>query len=206
MFENIKIIKEGTPSLHEKSVDVKTPISDEDKTLLLSLFQYVIKSQQKEIAEAYNLRPGVGLACPQIGINKRMFAIHTYDDDLVFSLAIINPKIVSTNKELIYLNGGEGCLSVDRKTTGVTPRYSKITVEGMVYDFEKQTFNKKKIKIKDYFAIVFQHEYDHLDGKLYIDNMMTEKEAISKNILPLWEIIEENDLEYIDENNEKMEG
>ncbi len=193
MFRSIKVIDESIDSLHEKSVEVSTPINDEDKKLLLSLFQYVVKSQNKEISEEYKIRPGVGIACPQIGINKRMFAIFAHDDDKTLSLAIINPKILSTNKELIYLNGGEGCLSVNRPTEGVTPRYSKITVQGLVYDLEKGVFNKKTFMLKDYFAIVFQHEYDHLDGTLYVDNLMSVEEAHSKNILPLWEIIEDED-------------
>lgn len=190
MFKNIKIIKEDQPSLREKSVEVKTPVSQEDLTTLFSLYQYVIKSQNKEIAEQYNLRPGVGLACPQIGINKRMFAVHAFDADSddVLSLAIVNPKIISNNNKLIHLNGGEGCLSVDRVVDGLTPRYSKITVEGLVYDFERNQFNKKKFMLKDYFAIVFQHEFDHLEGCLFIDKLITEQEALDKNIPPVWEI------------------
>ncbi len=195
MFETIKVIDESVESLHKKSIDVATPISDEDKKLLLTLYQYVIKSQNKEISEQYNIRPGVGLACPQIGINKRMFAIHAYDEDEVFSLAIINPVILSHNNELVYLNGGEGCLSVNRTTEGVTPRYSKITIQGYVFDFESGQFHKKKMKIKDYFAIVFQHEYDHLDGVLYVDKLMSEDDANNKKIFPLWDIIENEDTE-----------
>ncbi len=195
MFRTLKVIDESVESLHEKSIEVSTPVSEEDKNLLLSLHDYVVKSQDKEIAEQYKIRPGVGVACPQIGINKRMFAIHAYDDDKELSLAIINPVILSTNKEQVYLNGGEGCLSVNRKTTGVTPRYSKITVQGLVYDFEKGVFNKKKFMLRDYFAIVFQHEYDHLDGTLYVDKIMDEQEAIDKNILSLWEIIENEEAE-----------
>ncbi|MFI3252561.1 MAG: peptide deformylase [bacterium] len=193
MFVPYKIVNEKTASLHEKSELVKTPISLEDTKLAVSLFNHVLKSQNKDFATLHNIRPGVGLACPQVGINKRMFAIHAYDEDDVLGLAIINPKIVSTNKELIYLNGGEGCLSVDRPTTGVTPRYSKITVEGFVFDFDKQVFNKKKFVLKDYFAIVFQHEYDHLDGILYTDKLMDEDEAKSKGILSLWEEDEEEE-------------
>ncbi len=188
MFKNIKIVKENEESLRQKSIEVKTPVSKEDLATLVSLYQYIIKSQNKEIAMQYNLRPGVGLACPQIGINKRMFAIHAYDDEEVLSLAIINPKIISNNNKFIYLNGGEGCLSVDRDVEGLTPRYSKITVEGLVYDFERNVFNKKKFMLKDYFAIVFQHEFDHLEGCLFIDKLITEQEALDKNIPPVWEI------------------
>lgn len=193
MFRTIKIIDESIDSLHEVSKEVNIPINEEDRNYALTLYQYVIKSQNKEISEQYNIRPGVGVASPQTGINKRMFAIHAYDEDKVLSLVIINPKIISTNKELIYLNGGEGCLSVNRQTTGVTPRYSKITVQGFVFDFDKKVFNKKKFMLKDYFAIVFQHEYDHLDGILYVDKLIDEKEAQSKNIYPLWEILENED-------------
>ncbi len=182
-----KIINESVQSLHEISSDVKVPINIEDTKLAVELFQYVIKSQDDKYAKENNIRPGVGLACPQVGINKRMFAIHASDGDDTLSLIIINPKIVSTNKELVYLPGGEGCLSVDRTTEGVTPRYSKITVEGMVFDFTKNVFSKKKFKLQEFFAIVFQHEYDHLDGTLYVDKLISLDEAKQKNIVPLWE-------------------
>lgn len=186
-FKPYKIVNENQPSLREKSEEVKVPVSKEDVTLAVSLFQHVYFSQNKRYAELNNVRPGVGLACPQIGINKRMFAIHANDGEETLALAIVNPKIISTNKELIYLNGGEGCLSVDRKTTDVTPRYSKITVEGFVYDFDKNIMAKKKFILKDYFAIVFQHEFDHLNGVLYLDNAISEDEAKSKNIFSLYE-------------------
>ncbi len=184
----LTIINESQESLHKVCEQVKTPINEEDFRLLISLLRHVMMSQDEQYSKMYKVRPGVGLACPQIGINKRMFAIHAHGEDGVFTLAIINPKIVSTNKELVYLPGGEGCLSVDRPTEGITPRYSKITIEGFIYDFKKKQFNKKKMTLKDYYAIVFQHEYDHLDGILYVDKLMSEEEAKLKKIAPLWEI------------------
>ena len=59
-------------------------------------------SQIEEYSEKYNLRPGMGLAFPQIGINERIFVVvYEYDDGKFEEYAIVNPKIVSTSNELI---------------------------------------------------------------------------------------------------------
>ena len=70
---------------------------------------------------------GVGLAAPQIGVMKRMFAIVCYDEEeKLHILPLVNPKILEHSEEKVYLNGGEGCISVKRPTSGLTPRWSWI--------------------------------------------------------------------------------
>ncbi|MDV2888520.1 peptide deformylase, partial [Alkalihalophilus pseudofirmus] len=76
--------------------------------------EYVINSQNNEMAEKYGLRPAIGLAAPQINVSKRMIAVHvTGDKDELYSYALFNPKIISHSVEKAYLKSGEGCLSVD---------------------------------------------------------------------------------------------
>ena len=120
-----------------------------------------------ELAEKYNLRPGMGLAAIQLGIKKRYIVIvHEVDDGVFDEYVVINPKIVSSSKEKIYVEDGEGCLSVNRETEGIVPRAARVTVEG--YDIDG---NKISIRAREELAIVFQHEIDHLNGIIFYDRI-----------------------------------
>lgn len=166
------IIREGHPTLTRVADKVAMPISDEDKQIAFSLFQYVINSQDDEIAQKYKLRPGVGIAAPQINVSKRMFAMHVHDvDGKLYSMIVVNPRITQRSEEIVYLNGGEGCLSVDRPTEGITPRHYSIKFEAFVYDVESNGFKLKRGSLKGYPATVFQHEFDHLDGIMFTTKM-----------------------------------
>ncbi len=169
------IIREGHPNLTKKSTDIPIPVKKEDKALGLKLLKFCVVSQNQSLNENYNLRPGVGISAVQINVLKRIFAIHLKDLDGTFlSMIVVNPKITSRSKEQIYLNGGEGCLSVDRETTGLTPRAKWIKFRAWIYQPKTDSFVLKQMTLKDYPAIVFQHEYDHLDGILYIDKLFLE--------------------------------
>ena len=67
------IIREGNQILRNPSSDVKLPLSNEDKSTIMEMVGYLFNSQDDEKAKEFGLRPGVGLAAPQIGINKKMF-------------------------------------------------------------------------------------------------------------------------------------
>lgn len=162
------IIREGHKTLTTVAKEVKIPLSNSDKKLLKDLLQYVKNSQDPELIEKYGLRPGVGIAAPQVNHSKRMFAVHVEDfDGILYSYAIVNPKITQKSASLIYVPGGEGCLSIDRETEGLTPRYESITLEALSYDIETDQLFPIKLNLSGYVAIVFQHEYDHLDGILF---------------------------------------
>ena len=84
----------------------------------------------------------------------------------------INPVITYRSKEMVYLPGGEGCLSVDRDTLGlVTPRHYKITLKSAIYDFNTNKIKNITLNLEGYPAIVIQHEYDHLQGILFFDKI-----------------------------------
>ena len=166
------IVYEGDPRLHEVCKPVELPLSEEDADTLRSLLEYVINSQDEELVKKYNIRPAVGLAAPQIGVLKRMFAIVCNDEnDKLYILPLVNPKILEHSEEKVYLNGGEGCISVKRPTDGLTPRYKWIKFEALQWSYKRKVFERIRMKLEGYLAIVFQHEYDHLDGILYVDKM-----------------------------------
>lgn len=161
------VVREGHPALRENAKDVTLPATDEDKKTLQEMIEFVKNSQDPELAEKYQLRPGVGLAAPQVGITKKMIAVHVADEnDTLYSYALFNPKIISHSIDKIYLSSGEGCLSVDRDVPGFVPRYSKITVKGIDLDG-----TEIKIRLKGMPAIVFQHEIDHLHGIMFYDHI-----------------------------------
>jgi peptide deformylase len=164
------IIKEGNPLLKQKSVDVNLPISDEDANTLNTMIEYIFNSIDPVVSEKYGLRPAVGIAAPQIGILKKMIVINAIDEDGVEHFyAIVNPKLMSYSDELTHLQGGEGCLSVEREAKGLIHRHKRVTVKG--YFLEDGKLVNKTIKLKGYLAIVFQHEYDHLFGTLFVDRI-----------------------------------
>ena len=182
------IIKEGNPILRQKAEEVKLPLSEEDKLTLVSMLKYLMDSNDPKISEQYGLRPGVGLAAPQIGISKRMFVIFGRDlAGKMHILPLINPVILSHSKEMTYLPYGEGCLSVDRETHGLTPRYKEIKIKAHYFDVKTGKVSERTYNLKDFISIVFQHENDHLDGILYVDTMKDEL----PNIKPLYEIKKE---------------
>lgn len=159
------IIREGHPALREKTEAVSLPASEEDKQTLASLMEYVQNSQNPELAQKYGLRPGIGLAAPQIGVSKRMMAVHVKDEKgNQISLALFNPRVVSHSVEKAYLVSGEGCLSVDRDVPGYVHRYARVTVKGTSLEGEEV-----KVRLKGLPAICIQHEIDHLNGIMFYD-------------------------------------
>ena len=164
------ITREGNPILRTKCVDVEIPLSKEDEQHIKDMIQYLINSQNDELAEKYGLRPGVGLAAPQIGLNKKMLVILAFDEKgSLHFYPMINPKLVSYSEEKTYLETGEGCLSVDREVNGLVHRAKRVTVETYLYNEGKLSY--VRIRLKNYLAVVFQHEYDHLNGILFVDRI-----------------------------------
>ncbi|GKV55735.1 peptide deformylase [Sporosarcina sp. NCCP-2222] len=161
------IIREGHPTLRKVAEEVTFPISEDIKQLGLNLHEYVMNSQNPEMVEKYGLRPGIGLAAPQVNESKRVFALHIEGEGKIeASFIAINPKIVSHSVEMTYITSGEGCLSVDRDVEGFVPRYARITVKA--YDVEGKEFKKR---LKGLPAIAFQHELDHLNGIMFYDHI-----------------------------------
>lgn len=167
MIQMENIVREGHPSLRTIADEVILPPTKEDIQTLNEMKTFLINSQDEEISKKYKLRAGVGLAAPQLGINKRLIAIHFEDHrEKTNSYLLLNPKIVSHSAEKAYLTSGEGCLSVDRHVEGFVMRYARITIQA--FDIEGKPV---KIRLRDYPAIVFQHEIDHLNGIMFFDHI-----------------------------------
>ncbi len=170
------IIEDNDPKIREISKEVELPLSDEDRKLILDMHEFLVNSQDDDIARKYDLRPAVGIAAIQLGIPKRMCAIRVcdYNDygEVVSSddYALVNPKIISYTQKPSHLRDGEGCLSVNRNVQGIVPRHAKITVEA--YD----ALQDKVVKIvaRGFLSICMQHELDHLDGILFYDHINKE--------------------------------
>lgn len=161
------ILDEKEKILHEKSEEVTFPLSKEDKDTIKDIIELLTNSQIPELAEKYDLRPGMGLAAIQLGIKKRYFVVvHEYEEGKFDNYVLINPKIISTSEEMIYVGEGEGCLSINRETVGIVPRHARVTMEA--YD---EMGRKIRVRGREELAIAFQHELDHLNGILFTDRI-----------------------------------
>ncbi len=167
MLKTEDILDEKDPRLRAKNEEVVFPLDKKDKKIIHDMLEHLYLSQIEEKAKKYNLRPGMGLAAPQLGINKRFFVVCYEEEENVFkNYVLINPKLISNSEELIYASGGEGCLSVNREVEGIVPRYARVTFEG--YD---ENGNKVRYRAREELAIAFQHELDHLNGILFFDHI-----------------------------------
>ncbi|NDK19724.1 peptide deformylase [Candidatus Gracilibacteria bacterium] len=122
---------------------------------------------------------GVGLAAPQIGINKRVIAvslIHDRDekeDENYRTIAMINPEITDHTEEMEYDN--EGCLSIPGEH-GDVDRWKRIKVS-----YIDSSLRPQSILLSGFAARIVQHEVDHLDGVLFTDRVKKIEKASAKN-------------------------
>ncbi len=167
MLKTKDILDEKDKRLRAANKDVVFPLSEDKKKLIHDMLEHLYLSQIEEEAKKYDLRPGMGLAAPQLGVNENFFVIcHEQDENDFKNYVLINPKLVSHSEELIYSSGGEGCLSVNREVEGIVPRYARVTFEG--YD---ENGNKVRYRAREELSIAFQHEFDHLNGILFFDHI-----------------------------------
>ena len=161
------IIFDPHPLLRMVVDEVELPLKDEDKQIMKDMIEFLANSQDANAAKKYNLREGVGLAAPQIGLNKRIIAIRVEDEKgELHEYVFANPKVISHSEERTYLPNGEGCLSVKRDIPGIIPRYKRLRIRG--YDVFS---NLVEMRIRGIIAVVFQHEIDHLNGKMFYDHI-----------------------------------
>jgi peptide deformylase len=128
---------------------------------------------------------GVGLAAPQIGRSLQLIIVASHPNERyphapqMEPTAMINPQIISHSSETE--KGWEGCLSVPMMR-GLVPRYREIEVSYLDRLGDPQT-----TKLTDFVARIFQHEYDHLEGKVFLDRVESTldlaSEAEYQNIL-----------------------
>ena len=130
MLKTKDILDEYDPRVRAKNTDVTFPLNDKNKKIIPEMLKHLRYSQIEKLSKKYDLRPGMGLAAPQLGINEKFFVVCYEKDKGKFEdYILINPKIISYSEEMIYAGEGEGCLSVNREVEGIVPRHARITVE-----------------------------------------------------------------------------
>ncbi len=167
MLKTKDFLDEKDKRLRLVSKEVSFPLTKKDKELISQMIQYLHDSQIEELSEKYDLRPGMGLSAIQLGVAKRFFVVvYEYEEGKFETYVLVNPKIISNSMEKIYVEEGEGCLSVNRPVEGIVPRYARVTMEA--YDIDG---NKIHVRAREDLSICFQHELDHLNGILFIDHI-----------------------------------
>lgn len=139
----LKVRTYGDPCLREASKPVQS-VGPVERMLISAMF------------ETMQANKGVGLAAPQVGINEQIFVVDTGKD----AFAVINPKILNWSG---HDEAEEGCLSIPNLQVKIN-RAKSIEVE-----FTDEHNRKVRAKLNGLAAKVFQHENDHLLGKLILD-------------------------------------
>ena len=178
-MEIFKIVKDTKPSLRQRCENVDLPLNEKYEKTLLDMVEYLRLSQDEAFLEKHhNIRSGVGLAAPQIGLSKNMLAISFINEKgKREEYAFVNPRIISESVKECYLESGEGCLSVDKPHEGFVYRHYKVTVK--TYDLLKKSL--MTYTFTGYPAIIVQHEMDHLKGVLFYDHINKENPFIRKS-------------------------
>ena len=166
----LPIVAFGTPILRKKCVEIN-PDYPELETLLANMWETMYEAH------------GVGLAAPQINKGIRLFLIDTtpfIDDEeeteeVIVKKVFINAIIIEETGE--YRDFNEGCLSIPDVREDVS-RKSTITIEYMDENFKKHTDTYDGIT-----ARIIQHEYDHIDGMLFIDKLSALRKRMIKGKL-----------------------
>jgi peptide deformylase len=168
MTESLQIAQLGNPILRQQAQRVDN-VSDER---IQQLIDNLIAT-----ATASN---GVGIAAPQVSESHRLFIVASRPNARypnapeMEPTAMINPRIIAHSIETV--KGWEGCLSIPG-IRGLVPRYQAIEVE---YISREGQLHRQQLT--DFVARIFQHEYDHLDGIVFLDrvestqDLMTEQE------------------------------
>ncbi len=160
MVHKIRIY--GNEALREKAEKVEE-VNDEIKKLLDDMVETMLDA------------PGIGLAAPQIGVNKMVFVFGIEEDNI---RKIVNPEIIEFGEEIVEME--EGCLSIPGVYKNVK-RPERIKVKYLNENGEEIVEELDSI-----LARIFQHEYDHLFGELFVDKIgPVGKKLIAKKLQKL---------------------
>ena len=155
------ILKMGNPILREVAEKFsKEEITSPDMKFLL-----------EDMWDSLKEAGGIGLAAPQISVSKQLAIIKLNESSDRYPEIESSPEYVMFNPSIEYLTdekqgNWEGCLSVPG-LRGYVERPSQISV-----NFTDENLEFKKLNLEGFLATVFQHEIDHLFGKLYVDRVV----------------------------------
>lgn len=188
-----KVLRYGDPILRTPSKEVHK-VSKKVQELV------------NDLIDTMYAQNGVGLAAPQIGVNQRIFVVDvSTGDEPLNPIVFINPKII---KKSGACRSHEGCLSFPEAFTDVK-RYANVMIKAM--DRKGKSF---VLEAKDgtLLSRCIQHEFDHLDGVLFIDHSMNRFETdvvLEEHDLPPLEddkLLDEKELEEQINNAESKEN
>lgn len=148
-MELFSIVTHPAPSLRVRSQEI------DPAEVTTPAFQAYLD----QLTETMYVKDGVGIASPQVGRNIRAVVCVLDEEPVCF----INPVI--TKRSSTMIESEEGCLSVPG-VYGMVERHKRITVEALT-----RHGRKVELDLRNFQAIVLQHEIDHLDGILFIDKM-----------------------------------
>ena len=140
----------------------------------IDIFDKNLVNLSKDLIDTMYDADGVGLAAPQIGINKRIFVMDcSNENEEKDCRVVINPEIEHASEELGSYK--EGCLSIPGITEEISrPKVIKVLYQDVNGVLQRDTYD-------DLWSICFQHELDHLNGKLFIDHLRPMKKILVKN-------------------------
>lgn len=130
---------------------------------MLSTQEYAALRRRMLATVRDSLNPGVGIAAPQVGILRRLIAVQRFDKPGEPFEFYVNPEIVEYSPETAP--GREGCLSIP--DLYATVRRS----QRIVLRYRDESFAEKTETVSGFTAVIFQHETDHLEGRLFIDRI-----------------------------------
>jgi len=155
--QKLNVYQLGNPKLRE----IAQPIADVGDREIQQLIDEMLATLKDS--------KGVGLAAPQIGRSLQLVIVASHPNQRypnapqMEPTAMINPQIIGHSVETE--KGWEGCLSVPM-LRGLVPRYREVEVEYTDRQGDRQT-----AKLTNFVARIFQHEYDHLEGKVFLDRV-----------------------------------
>ena len=139
-----------------------------------------IRQLAADMIETMYAAPGVGLAAPQVGRNIRMLVMDpAMKDEEKQPRVLINPVLTLSGEEVV--SEQEGCLSVPMNYRADVKRMSKAHLSATDLDG-----NVIEEDLEDFAAIVMQHEYDHLDGVLFIDRISRLRRTLYDSKVKKW--------------------
>lgn len=130
-----------------------------------------VRALAPRMLETMYKAPGIGLAAPQVGTLLRMFVVDLQKDEKPDPMVLVNPEIVAVSEEQAVRE--EGCLSLPGQYADVT-RPARVRMR-----YQDLTGAKREIEADGLLATCLQHEYDHLDGVLFVDHLS----ALKRNMI-----------------------
>jgi peptide deformylase len=166
MGDILPIVQLGNHILRQKAARVENIQDEKIQKIIDDLIATVVKAN------------GVGIAAPQVAQSYRVMIVASRpnprypDAPEMEPTAMINPKIITHSTAVV--KGWEGCLSIPG-IRGLVPRYEAVEVE-----YIDRNGKLQKQLLNGFIARIFQHEYDHLDGIVFLDRLESNRDIVTE--------------------------